>query len=195
MPVFSQLLHSKSPIPFKYAWVSFFANRKETLIQKEWFIQCGSADIVSYSGPLSSLTSILKFSDISCRCKQDDTVTFISTEDKRTQHFSIEAFSFLGDHQFVFMHCRVKICNATDPQSRCAQGCLQQRRKRSLWTNLGRDEEYSVSHGPFMRKDEEEQVRDVQDSTDDLLKKDIKGKPLIINYRKLQFITYWGPQL
>lgn len=46
-----------------------------------------------------------------------------------------------------------------------------------------------------MRKDEEEQVRDVQDSTDDLLKKDIKGKPLIINYRKLQFMTYWGPQL
>lgn len=32
-----------------------------------------------------------------------------------------------------------------------------------------------MSHGPFMRKDEEEQVRDVQDSTDDLLKKDIKG--------------------
>jgi len=29
-----------------------------------------------------------------------------------------------------------------------------------------------------MRKDEEEQLRDVQDSTDDLLKKDIKGKPL-----------------
>lgn len=29
-----------------------------------------------------------------------------------------------------------------------------------------------------MRKDEEEQVRDVQDSTDDLLRKDIKGKPL-----------------
>lgn len=52
-----------------------------------------------------------------------------------------------------------------------------------------------MSHGPFMRKDEEEQVRDVQDSTDDLLKKDIKGKPLIINSRKLQFITYWGPQL
>ena len=46
-----------------------------------------------------------------------------------------------------------------------------------------------------MRKDEEEQVRDILDSTDDLLKKDIKGKPLINNYRKLQFITYWGPQL
>ena len=29
-----------------------------------------------------------------------------------------------------------------------------------------------------MRKDEEEQVRDVQDSTDDLLRKDIKGKAL-----------------
>lgn len=29
-----------------------------------------------------------------------------------------------------------------------------------------------------MRKDEEEQVRDVQDATDDLLRKDIKGKAL-----------------
>ena len=35
-----------------------------------------------------------------------------------------------------------------------------------------------MSHGPFMRKDEEEQVRDVQDATDDLLRKDIKGKAL-----------------
>ena len=110
------------------------------------------------------------------RCKKDNTVNFISTADKTSQRFSLEAFKFLGDHQFVYMHCRVKICNATDPKSRCAQGCLQQRRKRSLETKETWDEEYGLAQGPFMRKEEDQPETNLQESIEGLRAVDIKGK-------------------
>ena len=71
------------------------------------------------------------------------------------QRFNLESFSFVGDHPFVYMHCKVKICNATDINSRCAQGCLQDRRKRSLYSEETNDEEYNLAQGPFSLSDEE----------------------------------------
>ena len=103
---------------------------------------------------------------------------FIPTDDKRTQRFSLEAFKFLGDHQFVYMHCKVKICNATDPNSRCAQGCLHDRRKRSLYTQETNDEEYNLAQGPFMRKEENNREANLQEIVEGLDSMDIKGKLL-----------------
>ena len=108
-----------------------------------------------------------QFSLFSFSCAVDDTVNFIPTADKRTQRFSLEAFSFIGDHQFVFMHCRVKICNATDPNSRCAQGCLD-RRKRSLITQESKDEEAYLAEGPFMRGKDEEDETQLQETDKEL---------------------------
>ena len=113
-------------------------------------------------------TQILKFGFdltkrvlLSFRCAVDNTVRFNSTVDKRFQRFSLEAFKFLGEHQFVFLHCRVKICNARDPNSRCAQGCIRERVKRSsaLSPSEPKDEEATLAEGPFMRKDEDEETR------------------------------------
>jgi hypothetical protein len=36
----------------------------------------------------------------------------------------LEAFKFLGDHPFVFVHCHVLVCDAKDPHSRCKKGCI-----------------------------------------------------------------------
>jgi len=82
-------------------------------------------------------------------------VEFIETDDERMQRFKLESFSFVGDHPFVYMHCKVKICNATDPNSRCAQGCLHERRKRSLYSQGSKDEEAYLAQGPFMLPDQE----------------------------------------
>ena len=82
----------------------------------------------------------------------------IRTLDKRMQKFKFEAFSFIGDNQFVYLHCKVLVCNATDPNSRCAQGCVQ-RKKRALATQISKDEEVHVSQGPFMRGDDEEETK------------------------------------
>ncbi|XP_078354329.1 pancreatic secretory granule membrane major glycoprotein GP2-like isoform X3 [Oculina patagonica] len=124
----------------------------------------------------------LKYTFIEDGCATDDTVKFIPAADRRTQRFSLEAFKFLGDHQFVYMHCKVKICNATDPNSRCAQGCLADRRKRSLYTQEANDEEYNLAQGPFMRKEEDNKETNLQEIAEELHSLDIKDQkssPLI----------------
>ena len=103
----------------------------------------------------------LVFISFSFRCLVDDTVMDIPTADKRMQKFKLEAFSFIGDHQFVYMHCKVLICNATDPNSRCAQGCVN-RAKRSLMTQGSRNEEVHLSQGPFMRGDDEKEKEETK---------------------------------
>ena len=103
----------------------------------------------------ADFTSTYHFSLSLYRCAIDDTVEFIETADERMQRFKLESFSFVGDHPFVYMHCRVKICNATDPNSRCEQGCLHERRKRSLYSQGSNDEEAYLAQGPFMLPDQE----------------------------------------
>ena len=93
----------------------------------------------------------------SYRCSIDKTVKFHPINDKRTQKFSLEAFAFLDDHMFVYMHCRVKICNASDPNSRCAQGCIR-RAKRAVTTLESKDDEVTLAEGPFMREDSDEKT-------------------------------------
>ncbi|EDO37019.1 predicted protein [Nematostella vectensis] len=58
-------------------------------------------------------------------CPVDKTVRFHKSPRKTKERFSLEAFKFLGDHPFVFIHCHVIVCNANDPNSRCAKGCVR----------------------------------------------------------------------
>ena len=89
-------------------------------------------------------------------CAVDDTVNFIESGNKQLQRYSIDAFQFLGDHEFVYLHCKVKICNATDPYSRCAQGCIPHRRRRvARLPRQSKDEEATLAEGPFMRQHNE----------------------------------------
>lgn len=105
----------------------------------------------------------LKYVFIKDGCSEDDTLEYKESSDKRRQRFSLEAFKFLGDNQFVYMHCKVKICDANDTNSRCAQGCLRNsRRRRSLYTQETNDDEYLLAQGPFMRGTEESDDTDSQ---------------------------------
>lgn len=118
----------------------------------------------------------------SSRCAVDETVAFIPSGNEHLQRFSIEAFTFLGDHEFVYLHCRVKICNATDPNSRCAQGCIPQRGRRSaLIRGQSKDDEANLAEGPFMRQQDEEnsQLQETERELKDVDKTDT-GKELII---------------
>ena len=108
----------------------------------------------------------------------DKTVKFHPTNDKRTQKFSLEAFAFVGDHMFVYMHCRVKICNASDPSSRCAQGCIR-RAKRAVTTLESKDDEVTLAQGPFMREDSDEKT-ELQETEKELRALGKGGKPKFI---------------
>ena len=110
------------------------------------------------------------------RCAIDETVQFIPTVEERIQRYTLEAFSFVGDHPFVYLHCKVKICNATDPNSRCAQGCLHDRRKRSLYSEETNDEEYNLDQGPFMLQEEDIHEGNLQETVDGIHSLEITGK-------------------
>ncbi|XP_068756181.1 ZP domain-containing protein-like [Montipora capricornis] len=80
-------------------------------------------------------------------CPVDNTVEFLPSSDPQSQRWSAETFKFVGEHSYVFMHCKVKVCNATDPNSRCAQGCQPSRKRRALSDFPG--DVYPLAQGPF----------------------------------------------
>ena len=83
------------------------------------------------------------------RCKVDDTLSFHPRPDPQSQRFSLEAFQYVSQQPFVFFHCRVKICNETDPNSRCAQGCLSRKRRSLKALPDTADDVYPLAQGPL----------------------------------------------
>ena len=57
------------------------------------------------------------------RCPNDNTVKYHAAPSISAQRFSMEAFKFIADHPFVFVHCHVIVCNGTDPGSKCSKKC------------------------------------------------------------------------
>ena len=59
--------------------------------------------------------------------------------------FTMEAFKFVGQ-PFVFIHCHMVICNASDTRSKCARGCgKKDRGKREVHLEGG----YPLVQGPI----------------------------------------------
>lgn len=102
----------------------------------------------------------------------------IPSPDSNKQRFSIEAFTFIGGHEFVYMHCQVRVCNATDPTSRCARGCLTHRGKRSLGATDFKDEQFNLAEGPIMGKEEKDEQlgKTSEDSIAKIHKVDFQGE-------------------
>ncbi|XP_051738338.1 deleted in malignant brain tumors 1 protein-like isoform X2 [Ctenopharyngodon idella] len=55
-------------------------------------------------------------------CVTDETVN-IYTSHEPSVKFSMEAFKFIGQYDQVFISCSIIICQANNPNTRCAQGC------------------------------------------------------------------------
>ena len=89
-----------------------------------------------------------------------------ASSSRQSQRFSVEAFKFVGDFPFVYLHCSVVVCRVSDPDSRCSKGCIpglhvnppysvmeklkeqsQNRAKREV--QYKRDPNYLISKGPF----------------------------------------------
>ena len=61
--------------------------------------------------------------------------------------FSTEAFKFIADHPFVFVHCQIRICDASNSGSRCAQECIKEGRLRRDVSD--EDKLYPLAQGPL----------------------------------------------
>ncbi|XP_050953720.1 CUB and zona pellucida-like domain-containing protein 1 [Labeo rohita] len=55
-------------------------------------------------------------------CEVDETMN-IYTSHQPNVRFSIDAFKFIGQYDKVFISCSVILCQANNPNTRCAQGC------------------------------------------------------------------------
>ena len=60
-----------------------------------------------------------------------------------------EIVKFIADHPFVFVHCHVIVCNATDPSSKCNKKCLSRGRGRREMHDQTTDDVYSLAQGPL----------------------------------------------
>ncbi|XP_041697023.2 CUB and zona pellucida-like domain-containing protein 1 [Coregonus clupeaformis] len=57
-------------------------------------------------------------------CNVDETVQIFSPRHEIHFRFGMEAFKFIGLHDQVYISCSVIVCEAGNPNTRCAQGCM-----------------------------------------------------------------------
>jgi len=101
-----------------------------------------------YATPTPNRNSNPKYWIIQNGCKVDETLTY-HPSNERSERFSLESFKFIGEHAFVFVHCRVRICNASDPDSKCVRDC-EERRKRDVSHAIESfDDLYPLAQGPI----------------------------------------------
>ncbi|XP_078377858.1 ZP domain-containing protein-like, partial [Oculina patagonica] len=101
-----------------------------------------------YATPTRDRKNPLKYEFITKRCPSDLTVEYHSAPSVSAQRFSLEAFRFISDHPFVFVHCHVIVCNATDPDSQCVKNCQSSGlARRSVDDHV--NDVYSLVQGPL----------------------------------------------
>eukprot|EP00057_Strongylocentrotus_purpuratus_P019505 XP_011673979.1 PREDICTED: ZP domain-containing protein [Strongylocentrotus purpuratus] len=81
-------------------------------------------------------------------CAVDSTTVIFNWASPTFKGFSIDAFTFIGDYDKVYVHCSILICDNNDSGSRCAQGCLA-RSRRSLQPTGSRSKPHTITNGPL----------------------------------------------
>ena len=118
----------------------------------------------------------MKFYLHRCSVDEDDTLKFHPSPSDQCQRFSLEAFQYVNKLPYVFFHCKVKICNASDPYSRCAQGCVARRRRSAKPLPESADDTYALAQGPLtLNREKREAEADEAVNSDQNLRVANKG--------------------
>ncbi|PNJ65345.1 DMBT1 isoform 1 [Pongo abelii] len=110
------------------------------------------------ASPYSSDFTSLTYDLIRSGCVRDDTYGPYSPPSLRIARFRFRAFHFLNRFPSVYLHCKMVVCRAYDPSSRCYRGCVV-RSKRDVGSY---QEKVDVVLGPIQlqtptRREEEPQ--------------------------------------
>ncbi|KAL9968063.1 hypothetical protein ACROYT_G026389 [Oculina patagonica] len=113
-----------------------------------------------YATPTRDRKNPLKYEFITQGCPSDLTVEYYSAPSVSAQRFSLEAFRFIADYPFVFVHCHVTVCNATDPDSECVMNCPSSGlARRSVDDHV--NDVYSLVQGPlYLVRGKQEETRE-----------------------------------
>ena len=89
----------------------------------------------------------------------DETLEYYPANE-RSERFSLESFKFIGEHAFVFVHCHVRVCNVSDPESKCVRICEERRKRDVSIAPESLDDVYPLAQGPItLRKEEKKTER------------------------------------
>ncbi|XP_078698872.1 ZP domain-containing protein-like [Branchiostoma floridae x Branchiostoma belcheri] len=92
-------------------------------------------------------------------CASDPTLDIYSVENPAMEQFGFEAFRFIQEVKMVYVHCEVMVCDAADPDSRCAQGCVA-RRKRASDEKMDMIGRHMIYLGPIALDDDDDAAAD-----------------------------------
>ncbi|KAI8521572.1 hypothetical protein Bbelb_013260 [Branchiostoma belcheri] len=86
-------------------------------------------------------------------CAKLPTLQFYQSPFPDRERFGFQAFAYTSGAGMVYIHCNVLVCNSTDPNSRCAQGCRAAagRRRREV---EGEPTVYRLIQGPIVVGDD-----------------------------------------
>ncbi|XP_030269112.1 CUB and zona pellucida-like domain-containing protein 1, partial [Sparus aurata] len=108
------------------------------------------------AAPYDNPNSRPKYTIIENGCNVDSTLQRYTSDNQTQFKFSMEAFKFIGQNNQVYISCSVMMCEAGNPNTRCAQGCINSTQpgghrvaKRDVVTQTSR---HLVSQGPLRLK-------------------------------------------
>eukprot|EP00058_Branchiostoma_floridae_P018026 XP_002603515.1 hypothetical protein BRAFLDRAFT_79051 [Branchiostoma floridae] len=98
-------------------------------------------------------------------CATLPTLQFYPSPGPDRWRFGFQTFAFASGVGMVYLHCDVLLCNATDPNSRCAQGCLtsggRTRREAGSEPDI-----YRLTQGPIVFSYDQTELRASRTTTD-----------------------------
>ncbi|CAH3023184.1 unnamed protein product, partial [Porites evermanni] len=113
-----------------------------------------------YATPTQDRMNPLKYEFIKQGCPSDTTLQYYSAPLAGVQRFSLEAFKFIADHPFVFLHCHVILCNASDPGSICNKSCSAKGDRRRREVSPQENDIYTLGEGPiYLARGKEEEIQ------------------------------------
>ncbi|XP_063044492.1 uncharacterized protein LOC134438772 [Engraulis encrasicolus] len=98
--------------------------------------------------PTTNPKSTVYYDLIKNGCLEDETVKTYPGG-STTFDFEIQAFKFTGDFDEVFISCSVILCEANNPNSRCAQGCVKDASRRRKREGTMETASHFLTQGPF----------------------------------------------
>ncbi|XP_066279058.1 ZP domain-containing protein-like [Branchiostoma lanceolatum] len=104
----------------------------------------------------------LNYQLINDGCASDPTLDIFSIDDPAKERFGFEAFRFIQEVKTVYVHCEVMVCDAADPGSRCAEGCVA-RRKRATEEKVDMIGRHMIYLGPVTLDDDDAAASNLHD--------------------------------
>ena len=85
------------------------------------------------------------------RCDKDNTIRHYTSGLKQLHQFSIQAFTFVINHRYVYFHCDLVICHKNTPNSICKKStsCPTRKRRDERSADDG-SKVYQLSAGPLI---------------------------------------------